>query len=132
MNQMSKLLKKTGLFLLEVFRPVFEHWAEKKKAFFASLSTSFDDPYLCGMITRFNTIHERIFLPYFEKVRCDSAELALLKEIAAKGTPVYVMKNRGQLETSFFNHLFLKEGIPLARFANGCRTLFWRPFKEMR
>lgn len=90
-----------------------------------------EDRYHCGMLQNFNAIHRHLFGLFYKTVRTDPVELATLKELAARGTLVYVMKNRGQLEYGFFNHLFLSEGIPLARFANGCRTTFWRPFKEM-
>lgn len=89
------------------------------------------DPYHSSMVKEFNLWHEWIFRPNFEKVRYDKHEIKKLKALSQKGTLVYVMKNRGQLETSFFNHRFLKDKIPLARFANGCRTLYWRPFKDI-
>lgn len=89
------------------------------------------DPYLCGMIPVFNRFHEWIFKPYFEKVKINPEELEGIKKISKKATLVYVMKNRGQLEYSFFNHCFLREKIPLAHYANGCRTLFWRPIPDI-
>src|SRR3989338_3725971 len=128
---MKHQTRKFRVFLLDFFRPLFTRWVERKKDFFCKLREMFTDPYLCGMITRFSVLHDLVFKPSFEKVRIDPAEIASLKEFAGKGTLIYVMKNRGQLEYSFFNHLFLKEGIPLARFANGCRTLFWRPIGEI-
>lgn len=129
---MVSLLKKTGFFILDLLRPFFELISKRKKNFFVSLRQNFKkDPYLCGMITRFGIWHEWIFKPYFEKVKTNPDETTSLKGLSNQGTLVYVMKNRGQLEYSFFNHYFLKEGIPLANFANGCRTLFWRPFAEI-
>ncbi|MDO8519173.1 MAG: hypothetical protein Q7T11_03300, partial [Deltaproteobacteria bacterium] len=89
------------------------------------------DPYYCGMIRTFNAPYRKLFGLFYKTVRTDPVELATLAEFSSRGTLVYVMKNRGQLEYGFFNHLFLSAGIPLARFANGCRTIFWRPVKEI-
>lgn len=119
------------LFVLPWFSSLFRFFKKRNGEFFQELETSFNDPYLCGMVDHFGLLHDWIFKPYFEKVRISPEEIALLKKLSLDGTLVYVMKNRGQLEYSFFNHLFLKEGIPLARFANGCRTLYWRPLKDI-
>ncbi|OGQ08864.1 MAG: hypothetical protein A3G32_09750 [Deltaproteobacteria bacterium RIFCSPLOWO2_12_FULL_40_28] len=117
--------------IAEIFRPLFSFLARHYPESFARLRQTFaKDLYFSGMIARFNVWHEYIFKPGFERVRIDSVELTQLKELSQKATLVYVMKNRGQLEYSFFNHLFLKEGIPLARFANGARTIFWRPLSD--
>ncbi len=118
-------------FFLEWLRPLYEFWANRKKMFVRQLRAVFDDPYLSGMVAHFNIFHEWIFRPYFNKVRLNSEEIIHLKELSAQGTLVYIMKKRGQLEYSYFNRLFLKEGIPLARFSNGGYTLLWRPFREM-
>ena len=103
---MKHQTRKFRVFLLDFFRPLFTRWVERKKDFFCKLRERFTDPYLCGMITRFSVLHDLIFKPSFDKVRIDPAEIASLKEFAGKGTLIYVMKNRGQLEYSFFNHLF--------------------------
>src|SRR5688572_28207898 len=96
-----------------------------------NLRSRFSDLYFSGMINRFGFFYRKILSPTFDKVRTNPQELAHLKALSQKGVLVYVIKNRGQLEYSFFNHLFLKEGLPLARYANGGKTLFWRPFKEI-
>lgn len=128
---MMILFKKIGFFFLAGLRPVYL-WAIKRyPAYFAELRRGHQDPYHSGMVERFNRFHEWIFKPYFEKVHLDQSELAHLKELSNRGTLVYVMKNQGQLEYSFFNHLFLKEKIPLAHFANGSRTLFWHPVRDI-
>lgn len=128
---MNYFLKKTALALLDVLRPIFSRLTARAPLWMAELKTNFSDYYLSGMVSHFNFLHERIFKPSFLRVHTDTAEVARLQDLAREGTLVYVMKTRGQLEYSFFNHLFLKEGIPLARFANGSRTFYWRPFNEM-
>lgn len=96
-----------------------------------NLRSRFSDLYFSGMINRFGFFYRKILSPTFDKVRTNPEELARLKTLSQNGVVVYVIKNRGQLEYSFFNHLFLKEGLPLAKFANGGKTLFWRPLKEI-
>ncbi len=124
-------LKKLALFFVDLIRPLFLFWAKKSPHYFEKLRANFSDPYLSGMISGFSLPHDIIYQPNFEKTHVDASEIEHLRELSKTGTLVYVMKNRGQLEYSYFNHLFLKERIPLARFANGCRTLYWRPFGQI-
>ncbi len=129
---MTPFIQKRSFFL-DLVRPFFAFIRKRYSAYFEKSAPQLvGHPYLSGMISRFNSLHEAIFVPYFNKVRVDPHEIEKLKELSKNHTVVYIMKNRGQLEYSFFNHLFLKEGIPLVRFANGCRTIFWRPFREIR
>lgn len=128
---MKPFFKKIGLFILAAIRPLFLAVKARYPNAFSRMQAELTEPYQSGMVTQFSLPHELVFKPYFEKVRTHSEELSQLRELSAKGTLVYVMKNRGQLEYSFFNHLFLKEGIPLAYYANGSRTLFWRPFGQI-
>lgn len=129
---MTPLTIQKRSFLLDLLRPVFLYFRKRYSPYFEKIASPLrDHPYLSGMISRFNSLHETIFVPTFNKVRVDTHEIEKLKTLSQDHTLVYIMKNRGQLEYSFFNHLFLKEGIPLARFANGARTIFWRPFREI-
>ena len=114
--------------ILRLAEPVFKFIKRLTPGYFQRIQNYARDPYMCGMVRHFNLFHEWIYKPSFRRVRVDAEELKRVGDLSRKGTLVYIMKNRGQLEYSFFNHLFLKENIPLARFANGCRTLFWRPF----
>lgn len=119
-----------GRFLSRL-KPFFLKWASSKEDTLKIAREKLEDPYLSGMVKQFGTLHQLIFNPYFSKVRIDPNDLTKLKDLSQTGTLVYVMKNRGQLEYSYFNHLFLKENIPLARFANRSRTLFWRPLRDI-
>ncbi|EKD42395.1 MAG: hypothetical protein ACD_73C00179G0002, partial [uncultured bacterium] len=119
------------LLVLKFFKPLYQFWARHFPQYWSKIRTELDEPYLSGMINRFSRLHEWIYGASFGRVNVGATEINRLKELASQGTLVYVMKNRGQLEYSFFNTLFLKEGIPIARFANGCRTIFWRPLSEI-
>lgn len=128
---MNYLLRKLGFFFLGILKPIFNFFKKQKPHYFEKLRECFTDPYFSGMLTRFNLWHEWIFKPTFEKIRLDPLDIEKIKALSQEGTLVYVMKNRGQLEYSFFNHRFLKDGLPLAHFANGSRSLYWRPFRDI-
>ncbi|MCA9539732.1 MAG: 1-acyl-sn-glycerol-3-phosphate acyltransferase [Myxococcales bacterium] len=64
----------------------------------------------------------------FNHVRVDDATAARLRALPEQGVVVYVMRTRSLLDYLFFNHLFLKVGAPLARFANGVDLTFLRGF----
>ena len=51
-----------------------------------------------------------------------------LRSLEERGTIVYVMRTRSTLDYLFFNYLFLKIGLPLARFANGIDLTFFQGF----
>lgn len=129
---MKAFLKYFGFVFLTLICPLFFFWVRKKQAFFDSILLDYQkDPYTSGMVQKFNIWHEGIFKPNFEKVRVDPIEVTRIQELTQQGTLVYVMKNHGQLEYSFFNHRFLKDNIPLAFFANGARTIYWNPVKKI-
>lgn len=56
----------------------------------------------------------------------DDAVADRLNALAERGEVVYVMRTRSLLDYLLFNHLFLAAGAPLARFANGVDTTFFR------
>lgn len=82
-----------------------------------------------GMVTEFNIFHKLIFDRFFRRVQYLDSDIAKLKRLT--GPTVYVMKNRGQLEYRYFNHLFLKEKISLLSYANHVRTVYWWPVKKI-
>jgi len=118
-------------FFLNLLRPLYNWLTRSRRQEVSHWLENEEDPYHAGMVTRFNLLYRWIFEPYFKKVHVDLSEVEMTKKLADGNVLVYIAKNRGQLEYSFFNQLFLKEGLPLSRFANGTRTLFWKPFKEI-
>ncbi|MBX7149581.1 1-acyl-sn-glycerol-3-phosphate acyltransferase [bacterium] len=126
-------MKKIGLFFLNLIKPFFTAYTARRPDYVNKLKGVFvKDPYFSGMVQKFNFWHRLIFSPYFNKVNVDPIELNNLKKLSETGTLVYIMKNQGQLEYSYFNHLFIKENIPLAHFANSAHTLYWRKFSDFR
>lgn len=65
---------------------------------------------------------------FFRHARVDPAEVARIKEAAAKGEVVYVMRHRSLLDYLYFNYLFVREGLPLASFGNEINLLLFLPF----
>lgn len=118
-------------FLLDVFRPLYNWITKSRREQIAQWMQTEEDPYHSGMVSRFNLPYRLIFEPYFKRVHVDHTEIELTKKLAVDNTLVYIVKNRGQLEYSFFNHLFLKQGLPLSRFANGTKTLYWQSFGQI-
>ncbi len=49
-----------------------------------------------------------------------------IRDAAQRGTPVYVMQSRSLLDYLYFNYVLLKHDLPLAQFANGVNTLWFR------
>lgn len=86
---------------------------------------------LSGMVAEFNRILERVYTPFFRRVRTVEADLDMIKTLSNKGPIVFVTKNNGAMEYRYFNFLFLKNALKPVRFATLSTTLFWWPFKKM-
>ena len=63
---------------------------------------------------------------FFDHIRLDPASAARIRQLPEEGTVVYVMRTRSTLDYLFFNYLYAKNGLPLARFANGIDLTFYR------
>ncbi|MBI2345402.1 MAG: 1-acyl-sn-glycerol-3-phosphate acyltransferase [Deltaproteobacteria bacterium] len=90
------------------------------------------DPYGGAMASEFNWCHRLLFPRFFRKVRVDGTPPACLQELATRGTLIYVTPFIGQLELQFFNHMALSHRLPLARFVNDLRNIWWRPWRNRR
>ncbi|MBW2731688.1 MAG: 1-acyl-sn-glycerol-3-phosphate acyltransferase [Deltaproteobacteria bacterium] len=66
---------------------------------------------------------------FFSKVFFPKEAADRIREAAAEGTVVYVMRIRSTLSFLYFNHALLAQGLPIAHFANGLRTLLWQPIR---
>jgi len=66
----------------------------------------------------------------FDHVSLDPAGAEGLRALPERGQVIYVMRTRSLLDYLFFNHLFLKVGLPLAGFANGVDLSFFRGLGE--
>jgi len=60
-------------------------------------------------------------------VHLDERAVAQVRALGEGGTIVYVLRNRSLLDYLLINWLFVREGLPLARFANGVSTGWFLP-----
>ena len=83
--------------------------------------------YRSAMIPRFSWLVERFFALTFTRIKPDIEHLPAIRKAASKGIVVYVMRNRSVLDYLFFNWLYVRLNLPLARFSNGVNMLWWSP-----
>lgn len=55
----------------------------------------------------------------FTHIRLSEEAARRVQGMIGDGQPIYVMRTRSLLDYLCFNHLFIRSGLPLARFANG-------------
>ncbi len=72
-----------------------------------------------------NWIWRLIFPRFFRRISVDAAEVKRLSDASKGATVVYMAKYAGQLEYSFFNHLFLDKALPLAAYTNAVGLRRW-------
>lgn len=127
---MKKLLKSFFYRTFVIFQPLLEKTLLRNQNKISDYQRLERDIYSSSMVERFNWTH-KFFLKLFRRVRIVKTDISRIKELSQKGPLVFIMKNRGQLEYRYFNHLFLKERIELVRYANNIFTVSWRPLKEI-
>lgn len=128
---MGQLIKKFGLAVLFFLRPLLEKTLLRNTTRVSAYQATERDTTSSSMVAEFGLFHRLIFERYFRRVKTVRTDIAMLKELGRKGPIVYVMKNRGQLEYRYFNHLFLKEKIEPIAYANNVFTVAWRPLKRI-
>jgi glycerol-3-phosphate O-acyltransferase len=62
----------------------------------------------------------------FSQIRVDDETVERLLTLPDRGELVYVMRTRSALDYLYFNHLFLRIGLPLAVVTNGVNLNFFR------
>ena len=72
---------------------------------------------LAGLLVRFVFAHVRVRPELVERVR----------QLASQGGVIYVMRYRSSVDYLLVNAVLRREGLPLARFAPGVSTVWWRP-----
>ena len=82
------------------------------------------------MLSRFGPLARLLVAIAFRFVRMPADAGPRLRQLAEQGTLVYVMRYRSALDYLLVNAVLLREGLPLARFAPGMSTVWWRPVRE--
>ncbi len=67
----------------------------------------------------------------FRYLQIDPHDIARLRQLAAQGTLVYVMRYRSLVDYFLVNFLLLREGLPLPLFTNDISSLWIRPVREV-
>jgi glycerol-3-phosphate O-acyltransferase len=82
------------------------------------------------MLGRFGPIARVLVAMALRFVRMPPESVERIRALAARGTLVYVMRYRSVVDYLLVNAVLLREGLPLARFAPGMSTVWWRPVGE--
>ena len=83
------------------------------------------------MLERFGLLARLLVALLFRDVRVRPEAVEHVRELAAKGTIVYVMRYRSTNDYLLVNAVALREGLPLARFAPGVSTVAFRPLGDL-
>jgi glycerol-3-phosphate O-acyltransferase len=82
------------------------------------------------MLARFGPIARILVATALRFVTMPPASVERIRALAAQGTLVYVMRYRSIVDYLLVNAVLLREGLPLARFAPGMSTVWWRPVRD--
>ncbi|MGH7893428.1 MAG: 1-acyl-sn-glycerol-3-phosphate acyltransferase [Candidatus Binatia bacterium] len=81
------------------------------------------------MLVRFGPLARLLVSLALRFVRMPPDAVVRLRALAEQGTLVYVMRYRSAIDYLLVNAVLLREGLPLARFAPGMSTVWWRPVR---
>ncbi len=108
---------------LMLMHPIWARFARWKPNAFAAPSGYLPHP--SAMLREPNRLWRLIFPRFFKRISVDDAEIERLKAAAQDSIIVYVTKITGQLEYSYFNHLFVEKGLPLSTYTNALTLRRW-------
>jgi glycerol-3-phosphate O-acyltransferase len=126
---MKRIIKTVLKPFLLIFRKPITWLLLKNEKKMAGYAQHVKDYTLSAMVSQFNLLHKIFYTPFFRRVQYIQSDISEVKSL--NGPIVFVVKNRGQLEYRYFNHLFLKEKIAPVHYAKGCLTVFWLPLKQI-
>jgi glycerol-3-phosphate O-acyltransferase len=82
------------------------------------------------MLGRLGVLARLVVAVALRYVRMPAESVERIRRLAARGTVVYVMRYRSTVDYLLVNAVLLREGLPLARFAPGMSTVWWRPIGQ--
>lgn len=109
--------------MLKALHPAFAWLARRAPSAFGPPDPL--PPHPSAMLEEHNWAWRMTFPRFFDRIGVDTAAVEKLREAAKTSTLVYVAKDAGQLEYHYFNHLFRREGLPLARYTNALTLRRW-------
>jgi glycerol-3-phosphate O-acyltransferase len=83
-----------------------------------------------AMLDRFGFVAGFLARILFRAVRVRPEAVEHIRQLARQGTVIYVMRYRSTLDYLLVNTVLLREGLPLARFAPGVTTTWFRPVAD--
>jgi glycerol-3-phosphate O-acyltransferase len=83
-----------------------------------------------AMLERFGVLARILVRLLFQHVRVRPEAVERIRQLAGQGTLIYVMRYRSVVDYLLANAVLLREGLPLARFAPGVSTLWFRPLRD--
>ena len=89
------------------------------------------DLYASRMYPEMGPILRRLFDALFGPVRVDPEGVEKIQDLSKRGTVVYCMRTRSQLDFLYFNWLYVCKGLPLPGFVNGIQMRLWQPISRM-
>lgn len=84
-----------------------------------------------SMVSRFGLIVRPIVYFAFRRARVEPAQIERVRRLGEGRPLIYVMRYRSVIDYLLVNAVLLREGLPLARFAPGLSTVWWRPLRSM-
>ena len=84
-----------------------------------------------AMLRRFGFVARILTRLLFRLVHVRPDAVEHLRDLASRGTVIYVMRYRSTIDYLLVNAVLLREGLPLARFAPGVSTIGFRPLADM-
>lgn len=82
-------------------------------------------PHPSAMLDEQNGAYRLIFPRFFKRISVDHEGVERIKEASRHATIIYVTKYVGQLEYSYFNHLFSEHGLPKSAYCNALTVRRW-------
>lgn len=83
-----------------------------------------------AMLLEKNWIYNAIFPRFFKRISVEKEEIERLRQAAQNSTIVYIAKQMGHLEYNYYNHIFLKEGLPLSLYNNSMTLRRWMKWRD--
>jgi len=88
-------------------------------------------PQRSAMLERFGLLARLLVRFAFAQVRVRPEFVERVRQLSTQGTVIYVMRYRSTIDYLLVNAVLRREGLPLARFAPGVSTVWWRPIREI-
>ena len=80
-----------------------------------------------AMHDRYGPFLRSFFARYFNPIQFPEEAVDSIRELAGKGTVVYLTRSASLLHFLYMNHVCLRHGLPLAQFVNGVDPVLLQP-----